>query len=121
MSIDADGRLLHANQAVLDALRHHARGADRPAAVRTSSSPTARDEFRIALHAKSSPPASRRSIETVFVTSTGKRINVEGSVHPKVIDGRAVLARVIFRDITERKEFEAELGTRATRRWRRRG
>src|SRR5213075_880742 len=71
--------------------------------------PAVRDDFRIAF-SEVIASGEPKSIETVFVTSTGKRINVEGSVYPKVIDGRAVLARVMFRDITERIEFESELG-----------
>jgi PAS domain S-box-containing protein len=108
MSIDADGRLLHCNQAVLDALRlRREELVNQPLANVVDAA--VRDDFRVAFSeviAASEP----KPIETVFVTSTGKRINVEGSVHPKVIDGRSVLARVIFRDITERIEFESELG-----------
>jgi two-component system sensor histidine kinase/response regulator len=108
LSIDADGRLLHTNQAVLDAL-----GMRREELVNHPLSdvvdPPARDDFRIAF-GEVIASGEPKSIETVFITSTGKRINVEGSVHPKVIDGRSVLARVIFRDITERIEFESELG-----------
>ena len=108
VSIDADGRLLHGNQAVLDALRMRREELiNQPLA--NIVDPSVRDDFRIAFSeviASSEP----KSIETIFVTSTGKRINVEGSVHPKIIDGRAVLARVMFHDITERIEFESELG-----------
>ena len=108
MSIDAEGRLLHVNQAVVDAL-----GMRREELINVPLArivdPGVRDELRVAF-GEVIASAEPKSIETVFVTSTGKRINVEGGVHPKVIDGRAVMARVIFRDITERINFESELG-----------
>src|SRR5438309_2259219 len=107
MSADPDGRLLHVNEAVLDALRmRRDELINRPLADVVE--PAVRDDFRIAF-AEVIAAGEAKSIETVFVTSTGKRITVEGSVHPKVIEGRSVLARVIFRDITERIEFESEL------------
>ena len=46
----------------------------------------------------------------MFVTAAGSRVTLEGWLRPKVLDGKAVLARVIFRDVTDRKQFEAELG-----------
>lgn len=108
MSIDADGRLLHANQAVLDKL-----GVPREELFNTPLEriiePAVRDEFRIAF-AEVIASSEPKTIETVFVTESGRTINVEGSVHPKVIDGRSVLARVMFRDISERIAFESELG-----------
>jgi PAS domain S-box-containing protein len=108
MSIDADGRLLHANQAVYDAL-----ALPRQELVNQPLSrivdPGLRDEFRIAF-AEMIAAAEAKTIETVFVAGSGQRIHVEGSVRPKVLDGRAVMARVIFRDISERIAFEAELG-----------
>ena len=108
MSIDADGRLLHANQAVLEVL-----GMMREELVNKPLAnvvePAVRDDFRIAF-AEVIAAGEQKSVETTFVSSTGRRINVEGGVNPKVIDGRSVLARVMFRDITERINFESELG-----------
>ena len=108
MSIDADGRLLHANQAVFDTLSMRREELVNQPLSRVVE-PSVRDDFRIAF-SEVIASGQPKSIETIFVTTTGKRINVEGGVHPKVIDGRAVLARVMFRDITERINFESELG-----------
>jgi two-component system sensor histidine kinase/response regulator len=108
MSIDADGRLLHANQALFDALAMRREDVVNQPLSRVVES-SVRDDFRIAF-SEVIAAGEPKSIETVFVSSTGKRINVEGGVHPKVIDGRSVLARVMFRDITERINFESELG-----------
>jgi len=108
MSIDADGRLLHANQALFDALAmRRDELVNQPLSRVVEAS--VRDDFRIAF-SEVIASGEPKSIETAFLTSTGKRINVEGGVHPKVIDGRSVLARVMFRDITERINFESELG-----------
>jgi two-component system, sensor histidine kinase and response regulator len=108
MSIDADGRLLHVNQAVLDIL-----GMTREEIVHQPLAnivdPTVRDDFRVAF-AEVIASGEQKPIETAFISSTGRRIDVEGGVNPKIIDGRAVLARVMFRDITERINFESELG-----------
>ena len=108
MSIDADGRLLHANQAVLDKL-----GLTREELVNLPLvgiiDPSVRNEFQIA-YAEVIAAAEPQTIETMFVTASGRTVNVEGSVHPKVLDGRSVMARVMFRDISERIAFEGELG-----------
>ncbi|MBN2602386.1 MAG: PAS domain S-box protein [Candidatus Marinimicrobia bacterium] len=52
---------------------------------------------------------SFQSIETVFVSKSGKTIFVEGSVNPQIKDGHFISTRAIFRDITERKKADAEL------------
>lgn len=48
-------------------------------------------------------------VEADFVTKDGRKIVVEGSVNCKFIDGKPVSTRSIFRDITERKQAEAEI------------
>lgn len=49
-------------------------------------------------------------VETTFVDAYGQKLVVEGTLTPKVVDGYSVLVRVIFRDITDRKKAELELG-----------
>ena len=51
-------------------------------------------------------------VETVFVTKDGKKIMVEGSINCKLIDGKPVFTRGIFRDVTERKEMEESIQQR---------
>ena len=108
MSIDASGRLIHVNEPALVAL---GRGRRELAgmALGELADPAIRSELEAAVQEVIDTGAAR-VIETVFVASDGRRITVEGSLQPKLIDERAVLARVIFRDISDRKEFEAELG-----------
>lgn len=48
-------------------------------------------------------------VETTFITKLGKKIIVEGSVNCKIVGGKPVSTRSIFRDITERKQAEAEI------------
>jgi PAS domain S-box-containing protein len=48
-------------------------------------------------------------VEAMFVTKEGRTITVEGSTSCSLKDGKPVASRSIFRDITERKRFEAEL------------
>ena len=48
-------------------------------------------------------------VEAKFVTKDGRTITVEGSTSCSLKDGKPVATRSIFRDITERKRFEAEL------------
>ncbi len=47
-------------------------------------------------------------IETAFISKTGGRILVEGNVNCKIVAGKSTITLGIFRDITERKRFEAE-------------
>lgn len=48
-------------------------------------------------------------IETTFITKFGNKIIVEGSVNCKIVRGKPVSTRSIFRDVTERKQAEAEI------------
>jgi two-component system sensor histidine kinase/response regulator len=108
MSVDAGGRLLHVNDAVPAALGIAREELLAKPLTAIIDAPL-REEFRTAL-AEIIRSAQPQTVETVFVTGGGRRITVEGSMQPKVIDGAAMLARVIFRDISDRKAFEAELG-----------
>ncbi|HWS71115.1 MAG TPA: histidine kinase dimerization/phospho-acceptor domain-containing protein, partial [Thermoanaerobaculia bacterium] len=107
MSISPDGRILHANDSMLNVLGIPREELSRASIIRIVDTDS-REHFRTAC-AELFAYGEARTVETVFVTSAGRRVVVEGTLQPKLIDGRAMLARVIFRDITERKEFETEL------------
>jgi len=109
MSIGVDGRLMHANQATLDVLGFTREELTRTPLIRVIEA-EARDAFRRAFSEVFSS-GEAQTVETVFVTATGHKLDVEGSLYPKLIDGTPMLARVIFRDISERKQFEADLGS----------
>lgn len=48
-------------------------------------------------------------IEAVFITKDGRKIVTEGSANCKIVDGKPVYTRCIFRDVTEKKRMEKEL------------
>jgi diguanylate cyclase (GGDEF)-like protein/PAS domain S-box-containing protein len=48
-------------------------------------------------------------LETTFVTKDGRRVDIEGSVNPRLIDGKVVASHAIFRDVTERKRAAEEM------------
>ena len=54
-------------------------------------------------------------IETVFITKTGSRINVEGNVSTAFSGGKLIGTRGIFRDVTARKEAEEILSSERER------
>ncbi len=109
ISMASDGRLLHANEATFQVLGY-SREEMGSRAIAAVIDPDMRDSFRTALEDVFASGESQR-VETVFVTSGGRRVTVEGFLRPRVIEGTAVLARIIFRDITDRKQFEADLGS----------
>jgi len=48
-------------------------------------------------------------VNTTFVTKGGDKVFVEGNVNCKIVDGKPVYTRMIFRNITERKKVEKVL------------
>jgi PAS domain S-box-containing protein len=104
LSLGANGTVLHSNEVAQTAL-----GISRGESLLDAVEPERRGELREALTRVFEHGEPER-VETVFVTAGGNRITLEGWLRPKVMDGRAVLARVVFRDVTDRKVFEAELG-----------
>lgn len=108
LSIGADGRILHANEAFLSALEYF----DRESAPRNIFDvvyPDLLDNFKYVFNQVMSSGHSE-IVETDFVTAGGRQVTVEGTLMPKILDERPVLVRVIFRDITLRKRIEIELG-----------
>lgn len=54
-------------------------------------------------------------IETIFITKSGRKINVEGNISTAFSGGNLIGTRGIFRDITERKEAEEILSSERER------
>lgn len=52
---------------------------------------------------------AQRNVEAAFVTKNGKRIDVEGNIKCRVMEGKPVATHGIFREITERKKAEQTL------------
>lgn len=111
-SIASDGRILFANRAWLETLGYCAQ--DVPAInLFQIVHPNTLTEFRRLLDRVF---AGEQSIfaQTEFVAKDGREVLVEGSVTGRVESGRVVAAQAIFRNTTERREWEARLD-RATR------
>ncbi|MGZ5444057.1 MAG: response regulator [Thermoanaerobaculia bacterium] len=104
LSVAPDGTVLHANEAANALL-----GASRGASLPHAAEPDRREELR-RVFGRVFETATAERVETVFVTAAGGRVTLEGWLRPKVLDGKAMLARIVFRDVTDRKQFEAELG-----------
>ena len=104
LSLGPNGAVLHSNEVAQTSL-----GISRGAPLLDAVEPERRGELREALTRVFETGEPER-VETVFVTAGGNRITLEGWLRPKIIDGQAMLARVVFRDVTDRKVFEAELG-----------
>lgn len=108
MTIRPDGRLMHFNGSCPVKLGY-------PSEELTGGQildlvhPSAREAFRREFDEIVAAGRPDR-VETTFVDAYGQKIVVEGTLIPKVVDGYSVLARVIFRDITDRKKAELELG-----------
>lgn len=48
-------------------------------------------------------------VELTFITRSGERVVLEGNIIPRFINGNVVSTQSIFRDITERKQWESSL------------
>ncbi len=47
--------------------------------------------------------------QTVFLSKTGKEIHVDGRINCRLIDGKPVVLRSLYRDVTEKLKMEEEL------------
>jgi len=104
LSLAPDGTILHANEAASTLL-----GISRGASLLHAAEPDRREELR-AILGRVVDTANAERVETIFITAGGTHVTLEGWLRPKILDGKAALARVVFRDVTDRKQFEAELG-----------
>ncbi|HUO84635.1 MAG TPA: response regulator [Thermoanaerobaculia bacterium] len=108
LSVGSNGAILHANQATADSL-----GLD-PRTLATTRladlvHPDDRRSFESEMNSilRSGQPGR---VETRFLTLPGRSKTYEGNLIPKVIGDEPLLLRAIFRDVTERKLMEIELG-----------
>jgi PAS domain S-box-containing protein len=105
-SVGPDGQFLFVNQAWRETLGYtEAELAGR--SFFEMVDPDRRDECRDMFHQIFAGKIGLQ-IETIFVTSGGSKINVEGTSDCEIEGGHAVSIRSIFRNITARKQAEAE-------------
>ncbi|MFA6959040.1 MAG: response regulator [Thermoanaerobaculia bacterium] len=108
LTISTDGRLLHVNRAWLESFEYSREEVSHVALVDIVN-PDMKSEF-VKIFRRVVATGRAETIETVFLTNRGRRITVEGKLSPRVLEGRTSLVRVIFRDVSQRKQFEVELG-----------
>jgi PAS domain S-box-containing protein len=103
-SIAPDGQIIYVNKAWLETLGYTE--AELPLLnlfniIHPDSLPHYQEAF-----SKVVAGESLRDIQATFVKKDGRSVQLEGSVTPRIIDGRMVSTHGIFHDITERKRAE---------------
>ncbi len=102
-----DGRFLYANPAWRELIGYpNGDGAEH--GLLDVVHPGSRERYR-ELEARALAGETLTQAELILVTRGGQPIVVEGNVSATVRDGRPVLLRGIYRDITERKRIEEQL------------
>lgn len=104
--VDAEGYFLYTNRLWRKTLGYaddEIRGMKIFDIVDPEYQPKCRCIFDCMMRGEAAPPT-----ETVFITKDGLRIIVEGHCNPKFENGKAVELLGVFRDITARKQLEAE-------------
>jgi len=108
LTIRNDGRMMHANLGWRQTLDYFDEDIT-PLYVTDTLHKDARDQFS-EVFSRVVNSGEPEQIETVFVSQNGRRVTAEGTLNPKVIMDKTVLVRVIFRDISDRKQMELDLG-----------
>jgi hypothetical protein len=103
-SVSPEGQLLYVNRAWRETLGYSAEEVPH-LHVRDVVHPERLPHFQEVLDSVMQGKAIN-DVETVFVTKTGERIAVQGSVNCRLVDGKPVAMRGIFRDVTARLEIE---------------
>ena len=106
-SIDPSGRFLYVNRAWRETLGYSEAEAAK-ISIFDIIHAAHQAEFRQVFYRVMSGKKIDK-IETAFVSKTGQKISVEGSINCKIVDKRPVATRGIFRDITKRLEAEEAL------------
>lgn len=105
-SLDPEGKILYVNRLWSESLGYSEQEAKQLKIfdiVDPSCIAKCRSIFCCLMRGEKAPPT-----EAVFVAKDGRKIFLEGRCSPKFEDGKAVELWGIFRDITERKQLEAE-------------
>jgi len=106
-SVTPDGRFQYVNRAWLEALGYEQE--DLPHLTLSDLFHPDNQTHCEALFERIKKGESLRSAQMVFVTKSGRPIAVEGNINSRIENGKTVVTRAIFRDVTERKQAEEEL------------
>ncbi|MCG3115827.1 MAG: PAS domain S-box protein [Candidatus Manganitrophus sp. SA1] len=106
-SVTPDGRFQYVNRAWLEALGYEQE--DLPHLTLSDLFHPDNQTHCEALFERIKNGESLRSAQMVFVTKSGRPIAVEGNINSRIENGKTVITRAIFRDVTERKQAEEEL------------
>jgi diguanylate cyclase (GGDEF)-like protein/PAS domain S-box-containing protein len=112
-SVDPDGHFQYVNKAWLKTLGYKAGEIDRLTlldVLHPDSHDHCMQVFQSVLAGKAVD-----HVEAEFVSKAGKRIAVEGNVSCRFKDEKPISTRGIFRDVTERKQYEEQLARMARR------
>lgn len=112
-SVDPDGHFRYVNNAWLMALGYTKSEVDR-LALSDILHPENHDHCMQVFQSLLAGGAVEH-VEAEFISKAGDRISVEGSVSCRFKDGQPFSTRGIFRDVTERRQYEAELARMARR------
>ena len=112
-SVDPDGHFQYVNKAWLKTLGYKTGEIDRLTlldVLHPDSHDHCMQVFQSVLAGKAVD-----HVEAEFVSKAGKKIAVEGNVSCRFKDEHAISTRGIFRDVTERKQYEEQLARMARR------
>ena len=106
-SVTTDGSLEYVNKAWRDTLGYTSEDVAQ-LNVRDVVAPGSREDWLAMVRRVTTRQASEE-LEAEFVTKGGETITVEGDISCRLVDGKSVATRGIFRDITERKRAEEDM------------
>jgi PAS domain S-box-containing protein len=106
-SVAPDGRFLYVNRAWYQTLRYTTEEVAQMNILDVIH-PAYREQYR-ARFQQGSPEDCIGPWETIFLTKFGHNLYVEGNLGPRLVAGKLVSLRGIFRDVTEKKLTEVAL------------
>ncbi len=112
-SVDPEGHFQYVNNAWLETLGYKKSEIDRLTLLDVLH-PDSREHCMEVFHSVLAGKAVDH-VEADFISKGGDPIPVEGSVSCRFKDGQPFSTRGIFRDVTERRQYEAELARMARR------
>jgi PAS domain S-box-containing protein len=109
-SIDINGKFIYVNKKWLDTLGYsedELKNLTLKDILRKDQIPHCMELFKKVVNGE-----TLENIETVFVSKNKKEIFVQGNINPKMLNGKFIATRAIFRNITDKKRTEFELEKR---------